>query len=144
MLNIFFTDTMISCFQKFYQLFRLDIVKFFRITLKPKKIQNRNWKYLIESSISRVEEENSDFRLKTKKGLGLLKKIEKNYRDARRVYDSIYQSAADNYLPYVNSFDLDKINDLNEDIRVNGSRMLNINKQTSARFLLETFDFLII
>ena len=144
MLNIFFTDTMISCFQKFYQLFRLDIVKFFRITLKPKKIQNRNWKYLIESSISRVEEENSDFRLKTKKGLGLLKKIEKNYREARRVYDSIYQSAADNYLPYVNSFDLDKINDLNEDIRVNGSRMLNINKQTSARFLLETFDFLII
>ena len=144
MLNIFFTDTMISCFQKFYQLFRLDIVKFFRITLKPKKIQNRNWKYLIESSISRVEEENSDFRLKTKKGLGLLKKIEKNYREARRVYDSIYQSAADNYLSYVNSFDLDKINDLNEDIRVNGSRMLNINKQTSARFLLETFDFLII
>ena len=135
---------MISCFQKFYQLFRLDIVKFFRITLKPKKIQNRNWKYLIESSISRVEEENSDFRLKTKKGLGLLKKIEKNYREARRVYDSIYQSAADNYLSYVNSFDLDKINDLNEDIRVNGSRMLNINKQTSARFLLETFDFLII
>ena len=135
---------MISCFQKFYQLFRLDIVKFFRITLKPKKIQNRNWKYLIESSISRVEEENSDFRLKTKKGLGLLKKIEKNYREARRVYDSIYQSAADNYLPYVNSFDLDKINDLNEDIRVNGSRILNINKQTSARFLLETFDFLII
>ena len=135
---------MISCFQKFYQLFRLDIVKFFRITLKPKKIQNRNWKYLIESSISRVEEENSDFRLKTKKGLGLLKKIEKNYREARRVYDSIYQSAADNYLSYVNSFDLDKINDLNEDIRVNSSRMLNINKQTSARFLLETFDFLII
>ena len=144
MLNIFFTDTMISCFQKFYQLFRLDIVKCFRITLKPKKIQNRNWKYLIESSISRVEEENSDFRLKTKKGLGLLKKIEKNYREARRVYDSIYQSAADNYLSYVNSFDLDKINDLNEDIKVNGSRMLNINKQTSARFLLETFDFLII
>ena len=141
MLNIFFTDTMISCFQKFYQLFRLDIVKFFRITLKPKKIQNRNWKYLIESSISRVEEENSDFRLKTKKGLGLLKKIEKNYREARRVYDSIYQSAADNYLSYVNSSDLDKINDLNEDIRVNSSRMLNINKQTSARFLLETFDF---
>ena len=135
---------MISCFQKFYQLFRLDIVKFFRITLKPKKIQNRNWKYLIEFSISRVEEENSDFRLKTKKGLGLLKKIEKNYREARRVYDSIYQSAADNYLSYVNSFDLDKINDLNEDIRVNGSRMLSINKQTSARFLLETFDFLII
>ena len=135
---------MISCFQKFYQLFRLDIVKFFRITLKPKKIQNRNWKYLIEFSISRVEEENSDFRLKTKKGLGLLKKIEKNYREARRVYDSIYQSAADNYLSYVNSFDLDKINDLNEDIRVNGSRMLNINKQTSARFPLETFDFLII
>ena len=135
---------MISCFQKFYQLFRLDIVKFFRITLKPKKIQNRNWKYLIESSISRVEEENSDFRLKTKKGLGLLKKIEKNYREARRVYDSIYQSAPDNYLSYVNSFDLDKINDLNEDIRVNSSRMLNINKQTSARFLLETFDFLII
>ena len=76
--------------------------------------------------------------------MGLLKKIEKNYREARHVYDSIYQSAADNYLPYVNSFDLDKINDLNEDIRVNGSRILNINKQTSARFLLETFDFLII
>ena len=76
--------------------------------------------------------------------MGLLKKIEKNYREARRVYDSIYQSAADNYLSYVNSFDLDKISDLNEDIRVNGSRMLNINKQTSARFLLETFDFLII
>ena len=31
------------------------------------EIQNINWQYLIESLISRVEEENNDFRLKTKK-----------------------------------------------------------------------------
>ena len=60
---------------------------------------------------------------------------------ARRVCDSIYQSVADNFLPYVNLLDLDEINELKEDIRVNGPRMLNINEQTSARSLLETFDF---
>ena len=31
------------------------------------EIQNINWQYLIESLISRIEEENNDFRLKTKK-----------------------------------------------------------------------------
>ena len=38
------------------------------------KIQNRIWQYLIKSLISRVEEVNNDFRLKTEKDLGLLKK----------------------------------------------------------------------
>ena len=41
------------------------------------KIQNRIWQYLIKSLISRVEEENNDFRLKTKKDLGLLKQNRK-------------------------------------------------------------------
>ena len=53
---------------------------------------------------------------------------------------NIYQSAADNFLHYVSSLDLDKINELNGDVRVNGPGMLNINQQTSARSLLETFD----
>ena len=57
-----------------------------------KEIQNRNCQYLIKSLISRVEEENNDFILKTIKDSGLLKKIEKNYRLAICVYDSIYIS----------------------------------------------------
>ena len=94
--------------------------------------------------ISRVEEENNDFKLKTKKDSGLLKKIEKKYRVARRAYDSIYQSATDNFLPYVNSLDLDEINEFNEDIRLYGLGMLNVNEQTFACSLLEAFDFFII
>ena len=53
---------------------------------------------------------------------------------------NIYQSAADNFLHYVSSLDLDKINELNGDVRVSGPGMSNINQQTSARSLLETFD----
>ena len=48
---------------------------------------------------------------------------------------NIYQSVADNFLHYVSSLDLDKINELNG---VNGPGMLNTNQQTSARSLLET------
>ena len=48
------------------------------------------------------------------------------------------------FLPYINSRDFDKINELNEGIRVNGPGMLNINEQTSARSPLETFDFFLL
>ena len=59
-------------------------------------MQNRYWQYLIESLISRVEDEDQEFRLKTKKDSSFLKKMmKKNYRAARSVYDSTFQSAAD-------------------------------------------------
>ena len=94
--------------------------------------------------ISRVEEENNDFKLKTKKDSGLLKKIEKKFRVARRAYDSIYQSATGNFLPFVNSLDLHEINEFNEDIRLSGLGMLNVNEQAFSCSLLEAFDFFII
>ena len=74
------------------------------------EIQNRNWQYLIESLISRVEDENQEFRLKANKDSNLLKKKEKNCRVARCVYNSIYQSVADIFLLYVNSLDFDETN----------------------------------
>lgn len=40
----------------------------------PVAIQNKKWQYLIESLISRVEDDNQEFRLKTVTELSLLKK----------------------------------------------------------------------
>ena len=45
---------------------------------------------------------------------------------------------------FVNSLDLDEINEFNEDIRLNGLGMLNVNEQAFACSLLEAFDFFII
>lgn len=72
------------------------------------KIQNRNWQYLIELLIVRVEDDSREFQAKTNKESTLLKKIKNNSRTSRRVYDSTYQFIADNVLPYLNSLNFDE------------------------------------
>ena len=72
------------------------------------KIQNRNWQYLIELLIVRVEDDSREFQAKTSKESTLLKKIKNNSRTSRRVYDSTYQFIADNVLPYLNSLNFDE------------------------------------
>lgn len=72
------------------------------------KIQNRNWQYLIELLIVRVEDDSREFQAKTNKESTLLKKIKNNSRKSRRVYDSTYQFIADNVLPYLNSLNFDE------------------------------------
>ena len=72
------------------------------------KIQNRNWQYLIELLIVRVEDDSREFQAKTNNESTLLKKIKNNSRTSRRVYDSTYQFIADNVLPYLNSLNFDE------------------------------------
>lgn len=72
------------------------------------KIQNRNWQYLIELLIVRVEDDSREFQAKTNKESTLVKKIKNNSRTSRRVYDSTYQFIADNVLPYLNSLNFDE------------------------------------
>lgn len=72
------------------------------------KIQNRNWQYLIELLIVRVEDDSREFQAKANKESTLLKKIKNNSRTSRRVYDSTYQFIADNVLPYLNSLNFDE------------------------------------
>ena len=79
-----------------------------------KEIQSRYWQYLIESLISRVENDDQEFRLKTNEDSSFLKKMGKKYRAARSVYDSTFQSVAVDFLPYVNSLDFREPNIRNE------------------------------
>ena len=66
------------------------------------RLQNRDWQYLIESLIYKVEKDQDYYKIKTIEDPEIIKDMEKNYRILRRVHNEIYTSIAQNFQLYIN------------------------------------------
>ena len=74
------------------------------------ELQNRNWQYLIESLIYKVEKDRDYYKIKTKKDSEMIASMEKNDRILKRVYDRTFATIAENFQLYLNSLSEEEIN----------------------------------
>ena len=86
-------------------------------TVGLQKVEEKNNQFLIEKVILGVKFENS---YQKEKKPEILDTIEGNYKVARRVYQYLYFDIADLFLEYVKSMDSYEIQDIEEDMKVNG------------------------
>ena len=60
------------------------------------KLQNRDWQYLTESLIFKIEKNKDYYKIKTTEDSEMIKDMEKNYRILRRVHNELYMSVPEN------------------------------------------------
>ena len=83
-------------------------------------LQNKNWQYLIESLIYKVEKDRDYYKIKTKRDSEMIVSMEKNYKILRRVYDSIFATIAENFQPYLNSLSEEEVTEIDSDFVSSG------------------------
>ena len=86
-------------------------------TVGQQKVEQKNNQFLIEKVILGVEFENA---YQKEKKPEILEIIEGNYKVARRVYQYLYFDITHLFLEYVKSMDSYEIQDIEEDMKVNG------------------------
>ena len=85
-------------------------------------IENRDWQYLVESVIKLVEHDKTHLKPLPKTERKIIKSLKHNYRVAQRVYASTYANMAEKFKIYLNSLPPDKIDEIENDFRVNGNK----------------------
>ena len=66
--------------------------------------------------------------------------IEKNFKLCRRVYQSLFVDIADVFIQYIYSLELDKIKELDDDIKANGWGIESIVDMQNSFELLQIFQ----
>ena len=84
------------------------------------RLQNRDWQYLIESLIYKVEKDQDYYKIKTIEDSEIIKDMEKNYRILRRVHNEIYTSIAQNFQLYINSLQQSELKEIEADFISSG------------------------
>ena len=103
------------------------------------ELQNRNWQYLIESLIYKVEKDRDYYKIKTKRDSDMIASMEKNYKMLRRVYDSIIATITENFQLYLNSPSEEEVTEIDSDFV--SSSLASIRDTESAFDLVSLFDF---
>ena len=103
------------------------------------ELQNRNWQYLNESLIYKVEKGRNYYKIKTKRDSEMIASMEKNHKILRRDYDSIFTTIAENFQLYLNSLSEEDVTEIDFDFVSNG--IAYIRDTESAFDLMFLFDF---
>ena len=101
------------------------------------EIQNRDWQYLVDLVIKLVEHDKTHLKPLPIAERKIIKSMKHNYRVTRRVYASAYTDMAEQFKIYLNFLPPDKIDEIENDFRVNGNGLLSIRQTESA---VEPFD----
>ena len=101
------------------------------------EIQNRDWQYLVEMVIKLVEDDKTHLKPLPIAERKITKSMKHNYRVAQRVYASTYADMAEQFKIYSNFLPPDKIDETENDFRVNRNGLLSIRQMESA---VEPFD----
>ena len=80
------------------------------------ELQNRNWQYLNESLIYKVEKGRNYYKIKTKRDSEMIASMEKNLKILRRDYDSIFTTIAENFQLYLNSLSEEDVTEIDFDL----------------------------
>ena len=103
------------------------------------RLQNRDWQYLIETLIYKVEKDQDYYKIKTVEDSEMIKNVEKNYRVLRRVYNEVYMSIAENFQLYINSLEQSELEEIDADFVSSG--LNSIQNGDNATEVMMLFDF---
>ena len=103
------------------------------------KLQNRDWQYLIESLIYKVEKEKDYYKIKTTEDSEMIQDMSKNYRLLRRIHHNLYTTIAENFKLYLSTLTQSEFDEIDSDIISSGLNSLQ-NVETATELLMP-FDF---
>ena len=84
-----------------------------------KKIEEKDKQFLIEKIIYGIKNENP-YTISTEKKPRIMREIEETYKICRRVYQSLFIDIADIFIEYIQSLDLDEIQQMDDNIKSKG------------------------
>ena len=106
------------------------------------KLQNRDWQYLIESLIYKVEKEKGYYKIKTTEDSEMIQDMSKNYRLLRRIHHDLYTTIAENFKLYLSTLTQSEFGEINSDIISSGQNSLpNVETGTELLMLFDVFYF---
>ena len=106
------------------------------------KLQNRDWQYLIESLIYKVEKEKDYYKIKTTEDSEMIQDMSKNYRLLRRVHHNLYTTIAENFKLYLSTLTQSEFDEIDSDIISSGLNSLqNVETATELLMLFDIFYF---
>ena len=103
------------------------------------KLQNRDWQYLVESIIYKVEKEKDYYKIKTTEDSKMIQAMTKNYGLLRRVYHDMYTTIAESFKYYLSILAQSKFDEIGSDVISSGLNSLQ-NVETATKLLM-LFDF---
>ena len=103
------------------------------------KLQNRDWQYLAESLIYKVEEDKDYYKIKTTEDSKIIQNMTKRYRLLRRVHHDMYTTLAEDFQYYLSVLTQSEFDEIDSDIISNGLNLLQ-NVETATELLM-LFDF---
>ena len=106
------------------------------------KLQNRDWQYLIESLIYKVEKEKDYYKIKTTENSEMIQDMSKNYRLLRRIHHDLYTTMTENFKLYLSILTQSEFGEIDSDIISSGLNSLQ-NVETATELLM-LFDFFLL
>ena len=107
------------------------------------KLRNRDWQYLIESLIYKVEKEKDYYKIKTTEDYEMIQDMSKNYRLLRRIHHDLYTTIAENFKLYLSTLTQSEFDEIDSDIISSGLNSLqNVETATELLILLTFFTLL--
>ena len=103
------------------------------------KLQNRDWQYLIESLIYKVEQEKDNYKIKMTEDSEMIQDMSKNYRLLRRIHHDLSTIITENFKLYLSTLTQSEFEEIDSDIISSGLNSLQ-NVETATE-LLTLFDF---
>ena len=88
------------------------------------KFQNRDWQYLIESLIHKVEKEKDYYKIKTTEDSEMIQDMSKSYRLLRRIHHNLYTKIAENFKLYLSTLTQSEFDEIDSDIISSGLNSL--------------------
>ena len=104
-----------------------------------KKVEEKNKQFLIEKIIHGVEFENF-YQSNPEKKPEIMETIKSNYKVARRVYQYLYYDLAELFSKYVQSMSSFELQDIDEDIKINGWGIQKVSEVKDSMKLLNIFQ----
>ena len=88
-------------------------------SISLKKIEERDSQFLIEEIIHSIDFSNPH-KNPTEKNPDITGTVESNYKISRWVYQALFIDVADSFIEYIHSWDIYKIQELDDDVKANG------------------------
>ena len=98
------------------------------------KLQNRDWQYLVESLIYKVEKDKDYCKIKTTKDSKMIQARTKNYRLLRRIHHDMYTTIAENFKCYLSTLTQSEFDETDSDVISSGLNSLQ-NVETTTELL---------
>ena len=80
------------------------------------KLQNRDWQYLVESLIYKLEKDKDYYKIKTTEDSEIIQDMTKNYRLFRRVHHDMYTTIVENFQYYLSTLIQSEFDEIDSDI----------------------------